>query len=73
MNKSTTFETAMKRLEEIADRLESGEESLEGSLKLFEEGSALASFCYGKLQNAEQKIKQITDLEETGANNGQKE
>ena len=63
MNKNMSFETAIKRLEEIVDKLENGEESLDNSLKLFEEGSALASHCYGKLQNAEQKIKQITDLE----------
>ena len=66
MNKNMTFESAMGKLEEIVQKLESGNESLEGSLKLFEEGSALASLCYGKLQNAEQKIKQISELEETG-------
>ena len=66
MNKNMTFESAMKRLEEIVNKLESGSESLESSLKLFEEGSALASHCYGKLQNAEQKMKQITEFEETG-------
>lgn len=63
MNKNMTFEAAMKRLDEIVNKLESGEESLESSLKLFEEGSALATLCYGKLQNAEQKIKQLTELE----------
>lgn len=64
MNKNMTFESAMGKLEEIVNKLESGNESLEGSLKLFEEGSALASLCYGKLQNAEQKIKQISEFEE---------
>lgn len=66
MNKNMTFESAMGKLNEIVNKLESGNESLESSLKLFEEGSALASLCYGKLQNAEQKIKQISDFEETG-------
>lgn len=65
MNKNTTFETAMKRLEEIVSKLEDGSESLDSSLKLFEEGSALASLCYGKLQNAEQKMKLISELEES--------
>lgn len=60
-----TFESAMVKLEEIINKLESGNESLENSLKLFEEGSALASLCYGKLQSAEQKIKQISELEGT--------
>lgn len=66
MNKNMTFESAMKRLEEIVSKLENGSESLDVSLKLFEEGSALAALCYGKLQNAEQKVKQISELEETG-------
>ena len=64
MNKNMTFESAMGKLNEIVNKLESGNESLESSLKLFEEGSALASLCYGKLQNAEQKIKQISEFEE---------
>ena len=58
-----TFEAAMVKLDEIANKLESGTESLESSLKLFEEGSALASLCYGKLESAEQKIKQISEFE----------
>jgi exodeoxyribonuclease VII small subunit len=63
MNKNMTFESAMVKLEEIVNKLENGNETLEDSLKLFEEGSALASLCYGKLQNAEQKIKQISEFE----------
>lgn len=59
-----TFEEAITRLEEIVAQMESGELSLEESLKLFEEGSALSSFCYQKLNKAEQKIRQITETEE---------
>nr|WP_319487970.1 exodeoxyribonuclease VII small subunit [uncultured Caproiciproducens sp.] len=66
MNKKMTFEDAMAKLSEIVNQLENGNESLENSLKLFEEGSALASLCYGKLENAEQKIRQITEFEEAG-------
>ena len=36
------FEDALQRLEEIVDRLETGELPLEDSLKVFEEGVALA-------------------------------
>jgi exodeoxyribonuclease VII small subunit len=60
-----SFEAAMKKLEEIVDKLENGGESLDNSLKLFEEGSALTSFCYEKLKNAEQKVRQISELEDT--------
>lgn len=71
LNKNMTFETAISKLSDIVAKLESGSESLDNSLKLFEEGTALASFCYEKLQTAEQKIKQITACEESDeSNNG---
>lgn len=63
MNKTITFDTAMKKLAAIVEKLESGELSLEESLKLFEEGSALSAHCYNKLQLAEQKIREIDELE----------
>lgn len=69
MNKKMTFEEALTKLNTIVNQLESGNEPLENSLKLFEEGSRLASFCYQKLNNAEQKIKQITELENTNGEN----
>ena len=64
MNKKMTFEAAAEKLGKIVEKLESGEEPLESSLKLFEEGSALASFCYEKLSSAEQKITELSDIEE---------
>ena len=63
MNKTISFETAMKKLAEIVEKLESGSLSLEESLKLFEEGSALSAHCYQKLEQAEQKIREIDGLE----------
>lgn len=64
MKKSMTFEAAMTELSQIVDRMESGEATLDESLKLFESGTKLATCCYDKLQNAEQKIKEISELEE---------
>ena len=55
-----TFEDAIKRLEEIAAMLEQGGVPLEQSLKLYEEGSALAAFCAGKLKTAQQKIIELS-------------
>ncbi|HWR84237.1 MAG TPA: exodeoxyribonuclease VII small subunit [Candidatus Deferrimicrobium sp.] len=55
------FESALKRLEEITERLESGESPLEESITLFSEGLQIAQFCQGKLSEAEQKIKIIRD------------
>lgn len=51
-----SFEEAMKRLEDIVREMESGELSLEKSLKVFEEGMGLVDFCSRKLEEAEQKV-----------------
>lgn len=64
MNRKMSYEEALEKLKEIVTRLESGEETLDGSLQLFEEGAKLSAFCYEKLQNAEQKITEITKLEQ---------
>ena len=53
------LEAAFKRLEEIVQHLESGEESLEKSLELFEEGVHLTQACRQTLERAEQKIKTL--------------
>lgn len=57
------FEEAMERLQEIVEKLEGGEESLEDSMKLFQEGAKLSALCYETLEKAEQKITQLTKLE----------
>jgi len=56
-----TFESAIKRLEEIVNLLESGDYPLEDSVKLYDEGLKLSSECSKKLKNARQKV---TDIEE---------
>ncbi len=60
------FEEAMDRLQEIVSKLESGEESLESSMKLFEEGAKLSAFCYETLDKAEQKITELAKIQENG-------
>lgn len=52
-----TFEESMTRLEEIVRTLESGNATLDESLKLYEEGIALVRVCSSKLDDAEKKIK----------------
>jgi exodeoxyribonuclease VII small subunit len=59
-----TFEQAIKRLEEIAGILESGSQSLEESIKLFEEGSLLVRFCEEKLAEAEKKVQILTKTDD---------
>ncbi len=55
-----TYEDAINRLEEIVNILEKNEISLDESMKLFEEGTALTSYCSNKLKEAEQKITELT-------------
>lgn len=57
-----TLDTAMIRLKEIADALESGEFDLEMSMKLYEEGVGLVSFCNKTLAAAKQKITQLSEI-----------
>ena len=50
------FEDAIKKLEEIAKELESGDLSLDDSVSKFEEGINLSKICTKILNNAEKKI-----------------
>ncbi|MDE5984238.1 MAG: exodeoxyribonuclease VII small subunit [Eubacterium sp.] len=59
-NNEMTYETAIKRLEEIVDALDKNEVSLDESMKLFEEGTKLTAFCSSKLKEAEQKITELS-------------
>lgn len=58
--KSKTFEADMTRLEEIVRRLEDGSVPLEESMKLFQEGTALAASCNALLDKAELEIVKLT-------------
>lgn len=64
--KKMTFEEAMARLEEILRLLERGDEGLDASLKLYEEGISLIRSCSSLLENAEQSVKML-QLREDGA------
>ena len=59
MNKTMNFEESIRRLEEIVRRMEQGNVSLEESLKLFEEGTALAGSCNAQLDAAELKVVRL--------------
>ncbi len=61
-----TFEQALTRLEEIVQTLEKGELPLEETVRLYEEGVKLSSFCRSKLEDAERRLKELSVDEETG-------
>ena len=60
------FEKKLGRLEEIVGKMETGELSLEDSLKLFEEGVKLSRDCNAQLSEAEQKVKLLLGVDESG-------
>ena len=55
-----SFESAMEQLETLVSRMESGELSLEESLKAFEKGVQLTRFCQDQLQKAELKVQELS-------------
>ena len=66
MNKKVdiNFEKALEELEAIVEDLESGDLSLENSLKSFEKGIKLARQCQVKLSQAELQVQKL--IEEDG-------
>lgn len=54
------FEQAMQRLEEIVEKMESGELPLEDLIVRYEEGMKLVKVCQERLASAEQRIEIIT-------------
>lgn len=64
--KNEKFEDALERLQGLVRDLESGECSLEDSIKKFEEGMALARSCQERLTQAEQKIEILLKADKSG-------
>ena len=50
------FESAIERLEEITEKLESGDSKLEESLELYSEGVEIAAYCSKMLSEIEKKV-----------------
>lgn len=58
------FEEALSKLEEINNKLERNSVPLEEAIDLYSEGMELIKLCKEKLDEAEGKIKKITDEKE---------
>lgn len=56
---SMSFEQALKELETIVRKLESGQGELEASITDFERGTALKEHCQKKLTDARMKVEKI--------------
>ncbi len=54
-----TFEAAQKELEQIVERLETGQAPLDETIKLWERGEELYGFCRGQLDAAHGRIEEL--------------
>jgi exodeoxyribonuclease VII small subunit len=54
-----TFEDALKALEDVVRRLESGEVPLDESIDLYERGEELRKHCQARLDAAQARIEKI--------------
>ena len=59
--KEQSFEEAICELEKIVEKLESGEKTLDESMKLFEDGMNLSAYCNKALDEAEKKIVKLVE------------
>ena len=53
------FEKALGELEDIVQRLEAGDTSLEGAIEAYERGVLLKKHCESKLRNAQLRVNKI--------------
>lgn len=54
--KNLSFDTALAKLEQIVEKLESGQLSLDESVTLFEEGVKLSLYCQEELKKTGGKV-----------------
>jgi len=64
--KTESFENLCRRLEEIVEKLEDEQLSLEESIKLFTEGVEIAGKARKKLEDGEKKVRKLIEKAEGG-------
>ena len=62
--KELNFEEAIAKLESEVRKLESGNMTLEESISAFEEAVKLVRICNEKLDNAERRVRLLTETED---------
>ena len=55
------FERSLDELEQLVQKMERGEMSLDESLAAYERGIALFRSCQGALEQAELRVRQLSD------------
>ena len=61
MKKNISLEQAITELEEITEKLDSGDLSLDESIEAFEKAVKLVKLCNEKLDAAEQRVRILTE------------
>ena len=56
-----SFERALDELEQVVQKMEKGEQSLDDSLAAYERGIALYRDCRQALERAEQRVRLLAD------------
>ena len=56
-----SFERSLDELEQLVQRMEKGDQSLDESLAAYERGVALYRECQKALEQAEQRVRLLTD------------
>lgn len=59
MNEKTSFEDAQRELEQIVERLERGDATLDEAIGLWERGEELYKLCAAKLDAAQGRIDDL--------------
>ena len=63
--KKNDFEKSINRLEELVDKMESGESSLEQNLEWFEEGMDLIKTCQTHLADSDKRVQELIKSSES--------
>ena len=59
--KTLDFEATLAELEQLVEQMERGDATLDESLKAFERGVKLTRECQAALQDAELRVKKLTE------------
>lgn len=65
-HETNNFETLFAELQQVVQRLESGEIELDEMLKSFERGVQLIRECRGMLDGAQARIQHLIEIDENG-------
>ena len=64
--RSELFEEALKKLQDLVEKLEKGDLPLEEAMECFAEGIRVSQFCHNKLEEAEKKVEMLLKDQQGG-------